>query len=564
MAQDEKRVPRLVPDVELTRLELTPVEGFVLSRVDGFATVREILDLTGLPESQVTDTLQKLLGLGAIEWTHEGPLRPSWAPGPPSRPSTPPGAATPTRGVGPSATPSRGIVRTKPPPPGVSRSLYDPAELEEDVELDLERRRAVLDTFYRMEELDYYELLGVSRDADKQTVRTAYFKLSKVFHPDTLFGKRLGSYKAKMEAVFRALTEAYEVLGKKKKRTEYDEYLLLRDQTRAAQMQIEEGRRTAEALERQASQAAARAIVEPGTFHAAPTDGATEEPAGAGTDHPARTADAPPAEEVSARPSSAPSPTRPSSPKPPVSDEERRRRTQELIARRLASVTGRRPATAMPQPSGGPATRPRPRSRPASPPAPPTKDALLKGLATSLKRAAAVTGGVDRTERHVATAREAEASGDLVGAANSLRLALALAPDREDIKEAYRRIYQRLTVSLADTYVKQAMYEEKMEKWAEAVLSWTKVSEGRPEDADAFRRAAAAVLRTDEPDFRKARDMAQRSVDLLPDSAEARRVLGEVFLRAGMKLNAKRELEAAAKLDPSDEMVKNLLRELKA
>jgi hypothetical protein len=34
-----------------------------------------------------------------------------------------------------------------------------------------------------------------------------------------------------------------------------------------------------------------------------------------------------------------------------------------------------------------------------------------------------------------------------------------------------------------------------------------------------------------------------------------------VYLGAGLKLNARRELEKAAKLDPSDEMIKNLLKE---
>src|SRR6185295_71786 len=106
-------------------------------------------------------------------------------------------------------------VRSGPAPPEMPRALYDPAELEEDVELDFERRRLVLDTFYRLDIIDYYALLGVSRDADKKVIRSAYFDLSKTFHPDTLFRKRLGGYKHKMEVVFRKLTEAYETLSKK-------------------------------------------------------------------------------------------------------------------------------------------------------------------------------------------------------------------------------------------------------------------------------------------------------------------------------------------------------------
>ena len=44
---------------------------------------------------------------------------------------------------------------------------------------------------------------GVKRDADKKQIRNAYFEMSKLFHPDAYFGKRVGSYKSKMETVFK-------------------------------------------------------------------------------------------------------------------------------------------------------------------------------------------------------------------------------------------------------------------------------------------------------------------------------------------------------------------------
>ena len=39
-------------------------------------------------------------------------------------------------------------------------------------------------------------------------------------------------------------------------------------------------------------------------------------------------------------------------------------------------------------------------------------------------------------------------------------------------------------------------------------------------------------------------------------------MLGKVYIAAGLKLNARRVLQAAAKMDPSNEMVENLLRDL--
>jgi Flp pilus assembly protein TadD len=61
----------------------------------------------------------------------------------------------------------------------------------------------------------------------------------------------------------------------------------------------------------------------------------------------------------------------------------------------------------------------------------------------------------------------------------------------------------------------------------------------------------------------EAQKHAQRLCELKPNDLVARRTLGRVYLAAGLQLNARRELERAAALDPDDEIVKNLLRELK-
>jgi curved DNA-binding protein CbpA len=101
-------------------------------------------------------------------------------------------------------------------------AMGDPPELHEDVDLDLETRRYVLDVHARLEQLTHHELLGVARDADKGAVKRAYFKLARVIHPDRYFGKRLGSFKPKLEAVFGRVTEAYETLGDAARRAEYE------------------------------------------------------------------------------------------------------------------------------------------------------------------------------------------------------------------------------------------------------------------------------------------------------------------------------------------------------
>ncbi len=65
---------------------------------------------------------------------------------------------------------------------------------------------------------DYYEILGVSRDADDAAIKKAYRKLAKKYHPDTNTGDAEAAEK------FKEATEAYSVLSDEKKRKLYDQF----------------------------------------------------------------------------------------------------------------------------------------------------------------------------------------------------------------------------------------------------------------------------------------------------------------------------------------------------
>ncbi len=69
-----------------------------------------------------------------------------------------------------------------------------------------------------MQYIDYYKILGVPRSADAKTIKKAYKKLARQYHPDLNPGSK------EAEKKFKEINEAYEVLGNEENRKKYDKY----------------------------------------------------------------------------------------------------------------------------------------------------------------------------------------------------------------------------------------------------------------------------------------------------------------------------------------------------
>ncbi|MDP3829780.1 MAG: DnaJ domain-containing protein, partial [Ignavibacteriaceae bacterium] len=69
-----------------------------------------------------------------------------------------------------------------------------------------------------MEKRDYYEILGVEKNASKDEIKKNYRKIAMQFHPDRNPDNK------EAEDKFKEATEAYEVLGDDDKRAKYDRY----------------------------------------------------------------------------------------------------------------------------------------------------------------------------------------------------------------------------------------------------------------------------------------------------------------------------------------------------
>ena len=65
---------------------------------------------------------------------------------------------------------------------------------------------------------DYYEVLGVDKNADEATIKKAYRQLAKKYHPDMNPGDK------EAEKKFKEASEAYAILSDAEKRRQYDQF----------------------------------------------------------------------------------------------------------------------------------------------------------------------------------------------------------------------------------------------------------------------------------------------------------------------------------------------------
>ena len=193
--------PTVNQAISLHDVRLTPVEGFVLSRVDGQTSYEDICQLTGLGVEPTIEILRKLRREKLLLNPGEKAEKPDG------------GKAGPRTGARP--RPSLGT------PAAVSLlevhddgSPVDAAELEKGPGLEKELKTRILRLHRRLKTLKPHELLALSPGADAAMVKRAYFAASKELHPDRFYGKDIGPYRDKLSDIFAQLTRAFEQLKK--------------------------------------------------------------------------------------------------------------------------------------------------------------------------------------------------------------------------------------------------------------------------------------------------------------------------------------------------------------
>ena len=186
-----ERIPQWAAGVEALGVPASPAEAYLLSRIDGCTPWSMLCEIGGMPPGHA----DKLLG----SWLAQGFLTLA-----PFCGEADPGAALWT---------------------GAHSSESARGQVDPSLDLSTELQRRILDFDANLERLDYFELLGIERSADARSVKRAYFALSREFHPDRYYRRKMGSFAARLDRIFAKVVEAYELLHDPTTRAEVERNL---------------------------------------------------------------------------------------------------------------------------------------------------------------------------------------------------------------------------------------------------------------------------------------------------------------------------------------------------
>jgi curved DNA-binding protein CbpA len=504
---------KLVPDFRLERVSLTAEQGFVLSRIDGRTDLQTLCMISGLGEAKTASVLQALVDSGVIFIGDRAPkLVPSAAedqdppPGPTDKDST--------------QDKARALLRSQ-------IEHDDPA-----IDVKAEVRLTILQTFSGLGEATFFDLLGVAPDAEIKQIRRAYFARSKLFHPDRYYSRTVGRYGPMLAEIFKQVSSAYQFLENDKQRSAYRE--TIEQQVKLEQQAIRVERQAIDLLGQQGLESLSAETESGSTAYQYTFVRRQLSPTHEGL---------PRLEpEMLARTAQGSSAGRQQPPTQPMFRE---------------AAAGLGPLELPPEVAEEELDE---EQEPADP-------ALTHRRAEDRRRR---RFSVAQHNPHVARKKRAGQfynqgqrqldAGEYLAAAASLKLAMSFDPESVDYRKRYEEAVDHSRGATAEGHFKRALFEESVGRYEAACHAYVRAADLFPR-ATYLQKAGQALLRLH--DLIKAKDYATKAVQADQTDVDARLVLAEVYLAAGLKRNALREAEQALKLAPDRSDAKELLKKAK-
>ena len=203
---DQKVSLQLSIESVLGQLELTPSEGFILSRLDAAKDLSALKHLSTMPEQQVVSSLYALVVSGVVAIDAAG------------------GSDDPT--VVSDSDSASDLDSHEPPveePAGVEIDAgIDESEFEERYR---EERHRIMELAQKVTRIDHYRALGLKVGAGSDQIEKAFTVIRKRYSPKRVDEPHLVDQRANLSAIVDRAREAYELLSDPKTRRRYDKVL---------------------------------------------------------------------------------------------------------------------------------------------------------------------------------------------------------------------------------------------------------------------------------------------------------------------------------------------------
>ena len=171
-----------------------------------------------------------------------------------------------------------------------------------------------------------------------------------------------------------------------------------------------------------------------------------------------------------------------------------------------------------------------------------------------LRRQKARGGFVDRkakAKKYFESGMSAFRQERWLEAAGSVRLAIAFDPKNKAFRESFAEVQTKAHAERAKALTREAEKHLDMRDYGQALRAFEDAIHFRPFDAELLFKAAKLSWQL-EDDLHQAKEWGVAACEIEPENAAYHRMLGQIYKAAGLAANARRELQAALRLDPKD------------
>ena len=224
---------------DLFPLHLEPADWIVFDFTDGRRSVKEMARILPLDKDAILQSLERLNSMGVIRIEHVSSMNPAVDNG-----STMLGSAASViaQNTGASTGGSSGWGSTFVSASSNDRNAdidiamadlsdedclkyiprrllpnfraFTPEIASADLDMDL-GKQAIIEFLARsLDSMKPWEVLGIEENSDSNTIRQAYIRRSRMFHPDRYFRKNIGQFSGLLANVFKAISQAFNALSK--------------------------------------------------------------------------------------------------------------------------------------------------------------------------------------------------------------------------------------------------------------------------------------------------------------------------------------------------------------